>query len=252
MSGVHARDEGSPLLTSQKNEVFHRIHAVGLNPAEFRWTAAAVRNVYGDVEDLGDQLTHSPTEFYFQFLDAARADPDRDQWNPQGGPYSVRFSPHRDFREGGAAWVTWNAVTSAVDVWLAALRREYEAPDLWRLLREGQLPTLRSDVEQNEGFTPDEITRVDRSVAELTARVRKERRKLGLSDEEVESVTRSFEELKRIARSADKRQFGLFVVGVLVTLSLQIAYDPERTRQLAQLVAQAFDWLLALGRLLPP
>jgi hypothetical protein len=232
------------LLKSQKNEVFRRIQAVGLSPADFRWM-----NLY---EGAGERLTHLPSGFAFEFLGAVGADPNKAHWRPANGPYAVNYSPHRDSRTVAGYWLEWDEVLSGVETWLEALKREYEAPDLWEQLhQEGRLPVVKSGLDEKSTFTADEIARLQVSIDQLTSELRTNRDRLNLSPEEVEWLVGEFEDLRGLAKNSNKKQWRLALVGLIVGASFQIAYNPARTHQLIEMIGKAFDWLVEISYLLP-
>ena len=94
------------LLLSQKNEALQRIADAGLNPTEFQWkveTQDRSLSGYPYPAEIGHRLVHTPTKYYFSFLDVNKLVTDF----PSGGPHSVRFSPNRDYVEGGGSQIHW-------------------------------------------------------------------------------------------------------------------------------------------------
>ena len=238
----------SHLLQSQKNEVLQLIADAGLNPAEFQWKVETQdRHLVGYEKEIGHRLVHMPTKYYFSFLDVHKVGTD----SPTRAPHSVRFSPNRDYVDGGNNEIHWPEVLEGFDIWVTALKREYEAPDLWKQLREGHLPTLKPDVDERSTFSPEEVKRVEKGVDQLIKKVRKDQRKLGLSDEQIEWMAGEFESLKRAVQHSDKRQFAYMLVGVVISVSVALTLAPDRTRELFQLVGKWFDWLVEISYYLP-
>lgn len=240
------------LLTSQKNELLQRIKNAGLNPAEFQWKVENPQDLYGYQKEIGLRLVHTPTAYYCSFIDVKKLPTDRMMdYGRRDGPHGVHFSPHSDYVEGGNTGIKWSDVLHGFDIWVSALKREYEAPDLWKQLREGHLPTLKPDVDERSTFSPDEVKRVENGVDQLIKKVRKDQRKLGLSDEQTEWMAGEFESLKRAVQHSDKRQFVYMLVGTVISVAVALTLAPDRTRELFQLVGKWFDWLVEISYYLP-
>lgn len=245
----HPLPHQSYLLTSQTDEVFRRIQAAQFNPADFKWTPAT-SDTYGSHRVIGERLVHRPTDFYFDFIEDSKIE--SGSFGPPEGPHSIRFSPSFSYRMGGSTQLNWDNVLEGFDVWLECLRHEFEAPDLWRQLHEGRLPVLKAEVDEAAAFSSEEVGRLTASVDSLTNELRKKRRKLGLSKDEVELLAKEFDGLKSLTNASNKKQWAHLLVGIVVTFSLQVAYNPDRTRQLLELVGRAFDWLVEVAPMLPP
>jgi len=241
------------LLTSQKNDMLQRIADAGLNPAEFDLRVEAPRDEYGYQNEIGRRLVHTPTDYYFIFIDESKLPTDGliNYDRRIAAPHGVRFSPNRDYVEGGKNEIEWPEVLLGFDIWLSALKREYEAPDLWKQLREGHLPTLKPDVDEQSTFSPEEVKRVEKGVDQLIKKIRKDQRRFGLSDEQTEWIAGEFESLRRAVKHSDKKQFAYLLVGIVISVSVALTWAPDRTRELFQLVGKWFDWLVEISYYLP-
>ena len=99
------------------NEVFLLVQESGLNPADFSWTdeeSTECESIEA-VPFRTSVLTHRPTEYFCRF-----------------GGYRVRYSPGRKERvQAEKHHDNWTEDRETVKLWLAELRKELGAPDLW-------------------------------------------------------------------------------------------------------------------------
>ena len=141
------------LLKTQRNTILSLVQNVGLAPIDFRWHQAEVMtNSFGN-RSLVSIFTHVPTQFYYRF----------------GPEYDV-FSPGPASRTGDVKASIWDTTRiSLVRLWLSYVKREYEAPDLWGLLRqEKKLLQLASSPNlPNDSFTEPEKQIIRNQLAEI-------------------------------------------------------------------------------------
>lgn len=246
----------SHLYTHQKDEVYRLIEIQGLNPSDFKWKKEVdlhlIRSGSEESETIkqtvGRRLIHTPTKYYFAFIDAHER---ADFSEKVKEPHSVQFFPSETKSPEQFDEITWREVVQTVEFWLNRVRREYDAPNLWKQLRSGQLPSLKSSVDESSSFTPDEIERIGTSVDQVVEEIRANQNSLGLLSEQANYLIGEIDDLKRLAKHTTKRQLRQTLVGILFAFSLQIGYDLDRTKQLLELVGKAFDWLVELSYYLP-
>ena len=104
---------------------------------------------------------------------------------------------------------------------------------------------------QSRKFTGEEIKHVESSIEELNDQIRNERKKLDLTVEQTKWLTDQFDELKSLASHTTKRQWKHTLVGIVAGLSMQVAYNPERTNAIFALIGKALDWLIQTSYYLP-
>lgn len=240
----------SHLKTSQKDEFFLWMQEVSLQPSEFEWHLVRDTSDGVGAEVVGERLVHTPSGYYFLFLDASGSKPAYNIDRKYSGPHSFEFSPAAQHGKSSSKTLNWEMVLVAFREWMECLKEELETPDLWRQLLEGGLPILKSDVNETDTFSPEEVRQLDQNIDYLNSQVREHSRGLGLSKEDADWLVGEFEELKSFNRTANKKQWTYSLVGILVAFSFQVAYDPDRTRQLFELVGQAFNWLVEFSHLL--
>ena len=101
---------------SQKNQVFESIKHAGLDPSQFEWGVGAS----GFRRDRGiDVLRCRGTSYFFAF-DESHDD----------GLYAI-YSPGLESSEATRLTISWDNQHLEVREWLALLKQELEAPDLW-------------------------------------------------------------------------------------------------------------------------
>jgi hypothetical protein len=161
------------LPRTKRNAVLGAIQGSGLNPPEFQWEEqpSSQRQVRSGGEPFTvEVLVHRPTGYWFMFdVDANHEDSAWAVYKP--GPNGGRRSNHAG---------TWDYVFGYVTEWLARVRVEHEAPDLWGEFQRlpgaaaGELPGVENtlfDPEEQAAIVAQlqEIKRYVRQTYELTA-----------------------------------------------------------------------------------
>jgi hypothetical protein len=146
------------LMKWQRNEVYRAIEEAGLDPREFEWEQR--EDPFGFVISDDVTLRHEPTRYWFSFL-------------IQGESHHARYSPGKDLLVEERGTIMWALQIDAVREWLAALRQEVSAPDLWgELALERDLVAELGPVE-NTPFTAEEQELIARQLTEVKEYVRK-------------------------------------------------------------------------------
>ncbi len=133
------------------------IEGYGLNPLEFEWLEEDSEE-YIDGEGAYfrvSRLRHRLTDYLCKF-----------------GGLRIEFSPgNADRVETGTHGAKWIAKLYAVDVWLAELRKEIDAPDLWATIgQERVLSTAASSAHiDNRPFTAVEQKVIGTKLDEIKA-----------------------------------------------------------------------------------
>ena len=108
------------LLTTQKNVVHELIRKHELDPSHFEW-----REESGDLESkvVVSTLIHEPSGYYCKF----------DVYQDPYGNWQrcTVFSPGTSLTVEKRWLESWGNQVVACEDWIASLRREVQAPDLW-------------------------------------------------------------------------------------------------------------------------
>jgi phage-related protein len=206
------------LLKTQKNDVFLVVQKGGLAPTDFYWTEETRWDTSRDGNS--DQfrttvLYHTPTKFYYCF-----------------GRYSDQYSPgyeHRiNAREHGD---DWGYRLTIVGDWLSYLRREYDAPDLWKLLQQqSKLARLAtSERLSNDQFTASEKDYIRNQLGEIRRHITSIH-KLQLQQSEV--LEQGFAHLDENLNSFGKKDWLILAIGTLVTIAVAATFSPDVTRSM--------------------
>jgi hypothetical protein len=218
------------LTQVQKNAVFQRIRAAGLNPDEFAWLEepSNLTMVGGGrppytVEILG----HAPTGFWFRFDTEAHRN---------SMPLWVVFRPASDGgpEERAYAGGGWDHVLDFLNTWLDLVREEHAAPDLWAALRN----SLRDE------FTEVDDTKFTQEEQELIGtQLRKfleyTRRTYELPAAQDEVLDAEINDLIGAASQLNKREWRKLLLGTLLGWLLQGAVPPELFQQLLHVALHA-------------
>lgn len=148
------------LLKTQANDVLNAVRKTGLDPEDFAW-------------DVGEKptLLHtaSRAHYFFRF--------ERDEFGGHQAAYSpgeaTVYETQRSMTLGDIL-LTWEGQLSTVERWLANLKREIQAPDLWSLLSEQTaLVQAASADSPNTPFSAAEIGKISDGLRELQAYIEK-------------------------------------------------------------------------------
>jgi hypothetical protein len=176
-------------------------------------------------------LIHSGSGFYFGFGGRGR-----------GGDFYIYFSP--DPR--GYGWdpsESWSSVMGWLETWLKDLRHELDERDLW-----GELVAQRSALQaspaadNNTPFTADERRQITETLARVEAEIAKSR---SLSAEQARMLHEKLEEMGAAAERLGRKDWLMFALGILASLTISAAFAPEQAGAVAQQVWQDLAWLAA-------
>jgi hypothetical protein len=136
------------LLKSQKNSVFEIVRKNDLDPTNFSWEK--IKSLR-DPSITVNQLNHIQSDFFFTF------------------DYSFQstFSPGEQTLVEQRTNENWNGQINQFSKWVGFFRREYEAPDLWKLLEtETELPEA-TQKEDNQPFSDKEKQEISSALEEV-------------------------------------------------------------------------------------
>ena len=182
---------------------------------------------------LVSRLIHEPTNSYFRF-------------GPHVDEYSPGFNSRTDSRKVEEQF-RWRL--RLVGEWLTYLKREYEAPDLWGLLRqELKLLQLASSPDlPNDSFTEPEKQSIRIQLTQISQRLISDH---NLQVQQVEILEQGFSYLADSVNRFGKKDWLNFAMGTLVNIALGAAFSPTVAQDMNHRVMSAvhplYDSILKL------
>lgn len=194
------------LLPTQCNAIFRLVRDAGLDPNEFRWDEEEISTAYDDA--LVSILRHVPTKFFYKF---------KPEW--------AVYSPGPTSRTHESKVLGWNSHFSLVDDWLYCVKREYEAPDLWGLLRQDtKLLQLASSPDlPNEAFTELERQSIRDQLAEIRQHLISVHH---LQLQQGEIIDQGFSYLGDCLNRVGKKDWLNIAINTVVTIASAAAFSP--------------------------
>lgn len=212
----------------EKNEILGLIRGAGLNLRDFSWSGddSSEHDESGAVYFTVSVLRHLPTDYYCKFGgDWVEISPGPDQ--------RVEMEPHQ-----GA----WGIKREVAKLWLEELRKEVDAPDLWAsiagetaLARAASSPSL-----ENRSFTPDEMRRVAAGLEEIKRHLIEGQH---FTQGQREYVDEQFRYFREACDRLGRKDWLNLVFGGLVSLVIELALDPKKTKGILRLAGTAFQFL---------
>lgn len=193
------------LLQSQKNEVFAKITAAGLDPLDFNFEEQRKeeRAFAGRTEILlAHRLVHTPSEYAFRF-----------------GENWVSYSPGAEAIEELTENLNWAQKMWAVERWLTYLKREINAPDLWAsLAQERELLGTEPVGAVNAPFNAEEQAQIKLAIDEIRVYITST---YSLASEPLAKVNRKLDYLIDASTRLGRIDWKNIFVGALLSLALQ-------------------------------
>jgi len=223
------------LLKSQRNEVFLAVQASGLEPNSFEWENALSEH---DSHHAVSLLRHTPTASYFHFDLTA------------GGNHWCRYAPGSDTASHAATPGSWNQQVAHVGQWLAYLKRETEAPDLWATLSGGSTlsaATAPGQASENTPFSPAERSRIEGSLAQIRGFLVASH----VSRDALEQIDTRLAYLGEASERLGRKDWLNVALSVVVNIILLAAVPPDTARSILEMAGNALAWVLGGSPLLP-
>jgi len=172
------------------NQVLEAIEGQALNPAEFDWD---------DHEDIC--LRHRPSGASFAF-------------GGSPGHYIIRYAAG-DEPVLEVSKYSWDAVTVSLGLWLGAVKRDVETPDLWAELRRQNelLAGAWEQAAENTPFTPEERDEIACRLKDLGEYVS---RRYTLSDQQLASLELKLDELLDATHRLGRKDWRLVVIATML------------------------------------
>ena len=222
------------LLTSEKDRVFGRVTASGMNAAEFAWEEKDYSD-YNDYKEILSALRHLTSRFYFDF----RGD-------------SIEHSPGTNQRIETVFLRDDPGFPSKIhhlDQWLKNLKRELNAPDYWgKLLKERQALFAAFSSSDNVPFTIPEKKHLIESLDAIKIRVSDH---FELQKHQAEILEQGFEEMKGALDRMGKKDWFNQAIGVVMNVIVAATFAPTIAttvfHQVTVAINSLFINLAALG-----
>jgi len=224
------------LLRSQKNGVLEAIKSSGLDPFNFKWSEEDSQCTREDEFSFAsvERLSYVDIKFYFQF-DCS-----------EGKRYAI-FSPGRERCVEEHYPGAWVGQLSSVRSWLTYLKRELAQPDLWAELSKYQLPpdeTLTADI-GNEPFTVKEAEQLSEGIRKVRAYIEAE---FALNEDQHNLVNEKLDYLLEAAKRQGRKDWFHTSIGVIFTLASAMAFSPEQTKNIWNILKDAISGVIYLLR----
>ncbi len=206
----------------KRNEVYKAVQAAGLSPEGFLWDDAA--------DDIC--FRHPSSEAYFVF-------------GADAGSYVTRYAAGDDAGPELPAY-SWSRVMQRVAVWLAAVKRDTETPDLWdQLQRQTELLAGSSDEAlENTPFTPDERDEIARQFNEIRDYAKAV---YALSEPQFANLDSKLDYLLKAAGRLGRKDWLNACIGAMLGWLLVAALSPDASRHVLQMVVSSIAHFFGHG-----
>ena len=211
------------LLKTQKNEVFNILLNTGQNPAGFSWSQEfSKRSSKVTAERIEvSVLIYQGGESYFLF-------------DNYGHKFFSEFSPgDKEFVQTEFAH-HWFEQRVYVESWANYLKREIDAPDLWREVEKYRdtFSLLPPDQLVNEPIPAYEVEQIVASINLLADKIEEQ---FGLNEDQNNLVRSRLNYLVDASKRQGRLDWIHTAIGVLVTISISLTLAPEKAQRLWQL-----------------
>ena len=212
-------EEYYPLLKSQRNEAFNWVVRSGFDPGAFEVGDAT----WGDEDPVRcTRFAYRDSPFFFD-ISTVR------------GAFSARHSP------GASEILTYQmslgrdftSVERPFLAWLAYLRREVEAPDLWDLYRQGpELFFEGASRDNNEPFTEPEVAQIVVGIE----RVRVYLVEQGVQGSVLAEANSKLDYLVEASKRSGRFDWANIAFSTIFNIAVAVAFDPDRARILFEML----------------
>jgi hypothetical protein len=210
-----------PLLQTQINDIALAIKERGLEITDFEWQTVDSQNITGVKVPL---LIHKPTRYFTLF----------DFRDPKGQLFSLERCPGRDRLSDSREFESWEAARSFAVNWLDFLKKEIEAPDLWKAIsHETSLLTAAADVDSNAPFTAEEQQYIHSQLQGLREYL------LTVHRLDPELVGPQIQYLVESAGRMGRKDWTAILVRIIVNVIVSAGLPPETSREILK-----FAWTL--------
>jgi len=218
-----------PITQTRKNAILAAISAAGLEPAGFDWEQEPT-----EVNDIGpgneahtvDVLVHRPTGYRFKF----------DAQLPRGSLWAL-YTPGPEGAPRREHAGSWEYVWSYLTTWLATVKEEHDAPDLWSQLRQ-QRELMIGEGAENTAFTPEERARIASQLNEAKEYVRAN---FELDPAQLDQIESQLDYLIEASGRIGRVDWRNLLIGSFLALALQTVVPVAPIQQLLLLLFHGLE-----------
>ncbi len=217
-------DEYLPLLKTQKNEALQWIVQAGLEPSAFEVGAGECGGA------LCTRFAYKGSPFFFDVGTARHS-------------YQARYYPGKsDLVDLQMAAGTFARLEADFKAWLANLRREVEAPDLWAIVQtEGGFYFGAGTADNNEPFADVELMQIVGAMDEVRAFIAS----AGLAPETTVEANLKVDYLVSAAPRVGRFDWINLAFTTLWSIVVAAAFNPGQARAIFEIVANAIRPLIS-------
>jgi hypothetical protein len=224
------------LLKTQANDVLAIVMRHGFDPSAFRWSIEPSMHGQG----TASRLTHTPTSSFYLFDNGGGPNNRRHVALFSPGPSEI--SEHRYFN-------LWAAHYGHCESWIAALRREVDAPDLWASVQgERALWEATESTKENTPLSIEEAEQVRVGIHEI----RQFLLQIAADNKTHQAIVeRRLDYLMASARRVGRIDWVNLAVGAIVSIVVQLGLTPEAGHEVLRMAGQLLSWVVTERRVLP-
>ncbi len=218
------------ILNSQKKQILDSIVSNGLEPASFIWFEEDTQ--YSPYDKVSC-LRYKGTNFFFKF----------DFFDEKH--YCV-YSPgeHKFIEENFSS--DWSSELRHVAYWLLYLKREIDTPDPWEEI-EKYIPGGKIDLEDERANNPFNFSQVEHITRSLNKLKEEIIGKYELEEKQKEVIQNKLDYLIDRAKKVGRIDWKNIFISTIITLSFDLAMNPEQVNLLWSLVKSCFGGFILLG-----
>ena len=216
--------------------MFAAIQEAGLNVQDFRWSKALTDASWNpDFDRISvPVLVHEPTHALFKFdIDTGRS------------LHVAYFEPGEQMPQGSGQG-GWPRMLALVSAWLEYVKREFEAPELWRELEREREVIGGMAAAENSPFSPAEQTQIAEQLRELKEFVRANYQ---LNGTQLGAIDSRLDYLSEAATRLGRLDWRNLMVGALLGLVVEAVVPPEPIRAILGLIVRGLGHLFGGGGL---
>jgi len=222
------------LLKTQKNEALEFIKKWEFDPFNFTWKIE-LSKMTANLEV--SVLLYNNTQFYFIF-------------DFRKESHTAVYAPGNERWEKVDYNGVWDIQLYSFEKWLENLKREIDAPDLWREVQKYQLPKdTRIDPNiKNDPFNAYQVNTIeiglDRIRNYLTENISEDIK----TKDNLEVINKKMDYLKGALIRQGRLDWFHTCIGLLITTAIELAFSPEKTKIIWDILK---DTLSGIIRFLP-
>ena len=216
------------LLTSQKNEIFHAIETMDLNPNNFVWIEE--KELQSDYSHrLFSKLAYQNSRFFYTFDYLA------------SNKYMCECCPGRHAVTDHEYFEIWSGVGDDLARWLHRIKREISEPDLWAETQRYIAlfsPDFREKV-QDIPFTEVEATQIKDVLKGVEDKIKND---FSLLEDQLVFVKNEISYLKlKASEGFSKKDWFNLLFSTIINICLALSLSPEKASQIYLFFKEALN-----------